>query len=104
MLRTGFAMSHPLSFDLSGKVALITGASSGFGRRFAGVLAGAGAKVGLVARRRQALEETAAEVRASGGEAFVALMDVSDVSSIAEAVRGVEEALGPIDILVNNSG
>jgi NAD(P)-dependent dehydrogenase (short-subunit alcohol dehydrogenase family) len=91
-------------FDLSGKIALITGASSGFGRRFATVLAGAGARVGLVARRREALEETAAEVRAHGGEAFVATIDVSDVSSIAPAVSGVEEALGPIDILVNNSG
>lgn len=97
-------MSHPLSFDLSGKVALITGASSGFGRRFAAVLAGVGAKVGLVARRREALEESAAEVRALGGEAFVAVMDVSDVSSIAPAVDAVEAALGPIDILVNNSG
>ena len=91
-------------FDLTGKVALITGASSGFGRHFARVLADAGAKVGLAARRREALEETADEVRANGGDAFVALMDVSEVSSIAPALGSVEEALGPIDVLVNNSG
>jgi NAD(P)-dependent dehydrogenase (short-subunit alcohol dehydrogenase family) len=91
-------------FDLTGKVALITGASSGFGRHFARVLADAGAKVGLAARRREALEETAAEVRANGGDAFVAEMDVSEVSSIAPALGSVEEGLGPIDVLVNNSG
>jgi NAD(P)-dependent dehydrogenase (short-subunit alcohol dehydrogenase family) len=97
-------MPDSLPFDLTGKVALITGASSGFGRHFARVLAEAGAKVGLAARRREALEETAVAVRANGGEACVAAMDVSDVSTIAPAVARAEEALGPIDILVNNSG
>ncbi|MGH8178175.1 MAG: SDR family NAD(P)-dependent oxidoreductase [Steroidobacter sp.] len=96
-------MNSPV-FDLSGKVALVTGASSGFGRRFACVLARAGAKVGLAARRVDALEAAAAEIREEGGMAAVARMDVADTSTIPQAVAQIEQALGPIDILVNNSG
>jgi NAD(P)-dependent dehydrogenase (short-subunit alcohol dehydrogenase family) len=91
-------------FDLHGKVALITGASSGFGRHFAGVLSRAGARVGLTARRTDALETVAAEVRAQGGVAAIARLDVSDEASVTSAVAAIEQALGPIDILVNNAG
>lgn len=89
---------------LSGKVALVTGASSGLGRHFAKVLALAGAKVGLAARRTDAMTALADEIAASGGEAAVAKLDVTSAGSIAAAVSGIAAALGPIDILVNNSG
>lgn len=91
-------------YDLNGKVALVTGASSGLGRHFAAVLARAGAKVGLAARRVDALESVAAEIAKAGGAAAVARMDVTDGSSVVSAVAAIEAALGPIDILVNNSG
>jgi NAD(P)-dependent dehydrogenase (short-subunit alcohol dehydrogenase family) len=68
------------------------------------VLAQAGAKVGLAARRLDALEVAASEIRARGGEAAVAKMDVSNVQSIADAVAQLAHALGPIDVLVNNAG
>jgi NAD(P)-dependent dehydrogenase (short-subunit alcohol dehydrogenase family) len=97
-------MSTDSVFSVGGKVALITGASGGLGRHFATVLAAAGAKVGLVARRLDALESTAAQVRKSGGVAAVACMDVAMRASIVEAVTAIEQSLGAIDILVNNSG
>jgi NAD(P)-dependent dehydrogenase (short-subunit alcohol dehydrogenase family) len=92
------------SFSLSGKVALVTGASSGLGRHFATMLARAGAKVGLAARRVDALDAVAAEITAAGGIAAVAKLDVTDATSIAEAIASIEQSLGPIDVLVNNSG
>jgi len=90
--------------SLAGKAALVTGASSGFGRHFARVLAGAGAKVALAARRIDALERLAAEIRAGGGEAAACVMDVTDRASVALAIRAAEAALGPLSILVNNAG
>ena len=92
------------AFSVAGKVALITGASSGFGKHFATVLAREGAKVGLAARRVDALESLAQEIRAAGGVAAVAQLDVADVASIAPAVATIERTLGRIDVLVNNSG
>lgn len=89
---------------LEGKVALVTGASSGLGRHFAGVLANAGASVGLAARRTDALQALAADISSSGGKASVTRLDVTDGKSIAAAVAAIESDLGPIDILVNNSG
>jgi NAD(P)-dependent dehydrogenase (short-subunit alcohol dehydrogenase family) len=91
-------------FSLAGKAALVTGASSGFGRHFARVLAGAGAKVARAARRLDVLEQLASEIRAHGGEAAALTMDVTDRASVAKAVAGAEAALGPITILVNNAG
>jgi NAD(P)-dependent dehydrogenase (short-subunit alcohol dehydrogenase family) len=91
-------------FSLAGKAALVTGASSGFGRHFARVLAGAGAKVALAARRIDVLRQLEAEVRAEGGEAASLVMDVTDRASVARAVADAEAALGPITILVNNAG
>jgi len=90
--------------DLTGKVALVTGASSGLGRRFATVLAQQGAALGVAARRIDALETLVKEISASGGKAFATKLDVSDEQSVNAAVSSVEAALGPIDILVNNSG
>lgn len=90
--------------DLSGKVALVTGASSGLGSRFAKTLAAAGATVALAARRVERLKELRAEIDAEGGEAHVYELDVTDVQSIQACVARVEADLKKIDILVNNSG
>jgi NAD(P)-dependent dehydrogenase (short-subunit alcohol dehydrogenase family) len=90
--------------SLDGKAALVTGASSGFGRHFAHVLAGAGAKVALAARRLDVLQKLEAEIRAGGGEAVAVAIDVTDRASVAKAFADAEAALGPITILVNNAG
>jgi NAD(P)-dependent dehydrogenase (short-subunit alcohol dehydrogenase family) len=91
-------------FSVAGKVVLITGASSGFGKHFAKVLAREGAKVGLAARRVDALQSLAQEISDAGGVAAVAQLDVADVASISTAVATIERELGRIDVLVNNSG
>jgi NAD(P)-dependent dehydrogenase (short-subunit alcohol dehydrogenase family) len=91
-------------FDLTDKTALVTGASSGLGTRFARVLASNGATVVLASRRLERLRELRAEIEAEGGEAHVVPLDVTDVASIAAAVDQAEAEAGPIDILVNNSG
>jgi NAD(P)-dependent dehydrogenase (short-subunit alcohol dehydrogenase family) len=89
---------------LDGKTALVTGASSGLGRRFAEVLADAGAAVALCARRTDRLEDLARAIRAAGGRAEPIAMDVADTASIRAAVAEAERRMGPIGILVNNSG
>ncbi len=93
-----------VTIDLAGKTALVTGASSGLGRHFAGVLAKAGARVALAARRTDALAETRAAIEAAGGSAVVVAMDVTDPASVTAAVGEAWGALGRIDILVNNAG
>ncbi|MFP5460799.1 MAG: SDR family oxidoreductase [Gammaproteobacteria bacterium] len=92
------------TFELNGKIALVTGASSGLGTRFARVLAANGAQVVLASRRVERLKELRAEIEAAGGAAHVVAMDVTDVDSIRAAVSYAETEAGPIDILVNNSG
>lgn len=92
------------SFDLSGKTAIVTGASSGLGARFAAVLAENGARVVLASRRVERLKEVRAAIEAAGGSATVVPMDVTDRDSIAAAIALAEKDAGPIDILVNNSG
>jgi NAD(P)-dependent dehydrogenase (short-subunit alcohol dehydrogenase family) len=92
------------SINLEGKVALITGASTGLGKRFAQVLSQAGAKVVLASRRIERLKELRAEIEASGGAAHVVSLDVTDYQSIKAAVAHAETEAGTIDILVNNSG
>jgi len=93
-----------IEVNLEGKVALVTGASSGLGTRFAKVLALAGASVVLAARRVERLKELRAEIEAEGGAAHVVTLDVTDWGSIKSAVAHAETEAGPIDILVNNSG
>src|SRR5918996_3590411 len=95
-------MSDP--FDLSGRVALVTGASQGLGRRFAEVLAGRGAAVGLAARQTGKLAELERAIAAAGGRVASVALDVTDCSGIEHAVAAVEDALGPIDVLINNAG
>jgi len=90
--------------DLSGRVALITGASSGLGTQFAKTLARAGAGVVLAARRVERLKSLRAEIEADGGDAHVVGLDVTDPMSIRAAVAHAETEMGGIDILVNNSG
>jgi len=90
--------------DLAGRVALVTGASSGLGEQFARALAKAGAGVVLAARRMDRLKTLRAEIEAEGGDAHVVELDVTDPDSIASAVAHAETEMGVIDILVNNSG
>ena len=91
-------------FDLTGKTALITGASRGLGLTFARALARAGADVAVTSRTRASLEGTRAEMEALGRRAFAIELDVRDEQSIGAAVSAAHEALGTIDILVNNAG
>lgn len=92
------------STDLTGQVALVTGATSGLGRRFARVLAAAGAAVAVAGRRVERLEEVVREIEAAGGRAVGVRLDMTDSDSILGAVAEAEQALGTVTILVNNAG
>ncbi|MFP6756752.1 MAG: glucose 1-dehydrogenase [Alphaproteobacteria bacterium] len=91
-------------FDLTGRCALVTGASRGLGRHFAHTLAKAGAKVALAARTVELLEQVGAEIADAGGESLVVPLDVTDSANVEQAIAETEDKLGPLDILVNNSG
>jgi 3-oxoacyl-[acyl-carrier protein] reductase len=91
-------------FDLTGRVALVTGASSGLGMRFAEVLAANGAAVGLVARRGDRLAAVKARIEKAGGRAVAAEADVLDRAAMERAFAAVEAAFGTVTILVNNAG
>jgi NAD(P)-dependent dehydrogenase (short-subunit alcohol dehydrogenase family) len=93
-----------ISHDLTGQTALVTGASSGLGRRFARVLAACGAKVAVAARREDRLSGLVEEILAAGGTAAPVVVDVSQAEALAAAVDAAEAALGPVSILVNNAG
>jgi NAD(P)-dependent dehydrogenase (short-subunit alcohol dehydrogenase family) len=93
-----------MELRLEGKTALVTGASSGLGWRFATVLAQAGAHVAIAARRTDRLEALRDEIRAGGGRAHPVAIDVTDVASVRGGVASAQAAIGPLDILVNNSG
>jgi NAD(P)-dependent dehydrogenase (short-subunit alcohol dehydrogenase family) len=99
------APAHALSTDLSGQVALVTGATSGLGRRFARVLADCGAQVALAGRRVERLDQLAKEIREAGGIAFPLPLDMRDAPAVKAAPAAVEEGLGaPVSLLVNNAG
>ena len=93
-----------IEVNFEGKIALITGASSGLGAHFAKVLSRGGAQVVLASRRTERLKELRAEIEADGGAAHVVTLDVTDYTSIKSAIAHAETEAGPIDILVNNSG
>lgn len=98
-------IERPAAFaDLTGRVAFVTGASSGLGERFARVLASCGAKVAVAARRKDRLDALVAQITAAGGTAFAIALDMGDDAAIEAAVAEAEAALGPVDILVNNAG
>src|SRR5438094_1793160 len=92
------------SFDITGQGALVTGASSGIGQHFAEVLAAAGAKVALAARRADRLAELAREIETRGGQCLPVSCDVTDRESIVAAIAATEDGLGPVSVLVNNAG
>ena len=92
------------SIDLSGRVAFVTGASSGLGAQFARTLSRAGAAVVLASRRIEKLKDLRAQIEAEGGDAHVTQLDVTSLDSIKSAVAHAETEVGSIDILVNNSG
>jgi 3-oxoacyl-[acyl-carrier protein] reductase len=91
-------------FDLKGRVALVTGASSGLGVRFAEVLAGEGAAVALVARRTDRLAAVKGRIEAAGGRAVAISADVLDRKAMLRAFDETERAFGTVTILVNNAG
>ena len=96
---------HPLSNDLSGEVALVTGATSGLGRRFAQLLASCGAKVAIAGRRVERLDSVAKEIHEAGGQAFPLPLDMQDAEAVLAAPGTAQDALGaPVSILVNNAG
>jgi NAD(P)-dependent dehydrogenase (short-subunit alcohol dehydrogenase family) len=95
---------HLPSFSLTGRVALVTGASRGIGRGLVDALAAAGATVAVTARSQHDADEVAAAVVARGGDATAHALDVSDVASIDAAVDSVVERHGRIDVLVANAG
>ncbi|BBZ05626.1 short-chain dehydrogenase/reductase [Mycolicibacterium chitae] len=101
------AQDFPLPYastDLSGQVALVTGASSGLGRRFAQTLAAAGARVVVTGRRGDRLKEVADEIVSTGGQCEPFTMDVTDATDCVSALDHAESAFGTVTILVNNAG
>ena len=91
-------------FDMTGQVALVTGASSGLGVRFAQVLAEAGAAVALVARRADRLAAVRGEIEQAGGRAVAIAADVTDRAAMTRAFEAAEQAFGAVTVLVNNAG
>lgn len=97
-------MSSSQALELSGKVALITGASKGLGRSMALALSEAGATIALVSRDRAKLEQVQSEITAAGGKAQIFLADVRDEANVAKLETEVSSALGKVQILINNAG
>ena len=93
-----------VSHDLTGQVALVTGATSGLGRRFAQVLAAAGAAVVVSGRREARLREVCEQIEARGGRALGVRVDMTDMDSVVALVEQAEQAFGTVTILVNNAG
>src|SRR5947207_1735051 len=97
-------MSAPAIFDLTGKIALVTGASRGLGKHFALALARAGADVAITSRTLGSLDEASRLIRELGRRVLPVALDVRDHASIQSAVAAVHGHFGRIDILVNNAG
>lgn len=97
-------MTGKFSFDLSGRTALVTGASSGIGRRFALLLSASGANVAVAARRMSLLEDLCEEIEVAGGRAVAVTMDSTDEASTQAAYDVAENAFGTVDTVVANAG
>lgn len=97
-------MSVMASFDLTDKVAVVTGGNGGIGEALAHALAEAGAAVAIVARRVDRAEKVALAIRDTGGQAVAVGADVTDVGAIEPMLDSIESGLGPIDVFVNNAG
>lgn len=97
-------MANPKTFDLTGKVAMVTGGNGGIGRGIALGLAEAGASVAILARNEERNRETLVALKKIGIPAMALKLDVSQRNSLKPALEAVERKLGPIDILVNNAG
>ena len=97
-------MTRLPSFDLTGQVALVTGASRGIGRHLALLLAAAGAKVALAARNHEMLADAVHDIEREGGAAVAITLDVTNADSVATAVAETERTFGSLDLLVNNAG
>ncbi|MCK9284176.1 MAG: SDR family oxidoreductase [Rhodocyclaceae bacterium] len=91
-------------FSMAGRVALVTGAGTGMGARFARTLAGAGAKVVCAARRADKIEATAEAIRTAGGQAVAVSLDIASSDSVRSAFDAAEKAFGRVDTLINNAG
>lgn len=91
-------------FDLTDHVALVTGASSGLGEHFAQVLADAGARVVVAARRVERLQKLVERIQAAGGSAAAVAIDVTDVDSVTNGFIAAEKCFGTLDLLINNAG
>lgn len=92
------------SFSLTGKTALVTGASSGLGAHFARVLASAGAQVVLAARRVDKLEANLQAIEDAGGKAVAVAMDVTSPENVSQAMEQIADQMGPLHVLINNAG
>ena len=92
------------AFDLTGKVAVVTGGNTGLGEAFAKALSEAGAGVAIAARTRERSEAVAKDISSSGGKAIAVTLDVTDRESVERMIEEVTELLGPVDVLVNNAG
>ena len=97
-------MASQVTFDLKEQTAFITGATSGFGARFAEVLSDAGARVVITGRRVERLHTLRQKIAAKGGHATALALDVTNVAGIRACISAAEQAAGPISILVNNAG
>ncbi|MBU0541411.1 MAG: SDR family oxidoreductase [Gammaproteobacteria bacterium] len=97
-------MSNNDLFSMQGKLALVTGASSGLGKHFSQVLANAGATVVLTARNVEKLQQVMDQIQAAGGRAFSVAMDVSKSSSVSAAMANITQHHGVPDVLINNAG
>src|SRR3954467_4100540 len=104
MAAEGADMKASELFDLTGRVALVTGASSGLGAQFAQTLAENGAKVVLVARRAERLDALKKKIEAAGGQAIAVEADVLDRGAMKSAFDAAEKAFGTVTILINNAG